>query len=31
MKKRNITIIVICLLVVVGALAYLYRAELKAR
>ena len=30
MNKRNITIVVICLLVVVGALSYLYRAELKS-
>jgi Cu(I)/Ag(I) efflux system membrane fusion protein len=30
MKKRDITIIVISLLVVAGALAYLYRAELKS-
>ncbi len=30
MKKRNITIVVICLLVVIGALAYLYRSELKS-
>ncbi len=30
MKKRNITIVVISLLVIVGALAYLYRAELKS-
>ncbi len=29
MKKRNITIVVISLLVIAGALAYLYRAELK--
>ncbi len=30
MKKRNIAIVVICLLVIAGALAYLYRAELES-
>jgi len=30
MKRRNITIVVICLLFIAGALAYLYRAELKS-
>ncbi len=29
MNKRNITIVVICLLVIAGGLAYLYRVELK--
>ncbi len=28
MKKRNITIVVLCLLVIAGALVYLYRADL---
>jgi Cu(I)/Ag(I) efflux system membrane fusion protein len=30
MKRRNIIIVSICLLVIAGALAYLYRAELKS-
>ncbi|MHB8771262.1 MAG: efflux RND transporter periplasmic adaptor subunit [Syntrophales bacterium] len=30
MKKTNLVLIVVCLLVVAGALAYLYRAELKS-
>jgi membrane fusion protein, copper/silver efflux system len=30
MKRRNITIVVVCLLVVAGALFYLYRSELKS-
>jgi membrane fusion protein, copper/silver efflux system len=30
MKRRNITIVVVCLLVIAGAFFYLYRAELKS-